>query len=139
MVGSGQSSLEEILERAAKAQGRHLVPEPEPEKGYYYRSDHFEFAKVGVPALYAESGDQYDGKPADYGQKLRAEYVANDYHKPSDEIKDDWDLSGGVEDLQLYFHVGLDVARADQWPEWKPGSEFRGVRRASLEAAGSSD
>ena len=139
VVGSGQSSLEEILERAAKAQGRHLVPEPEPEKGYYYRSDHFEFAKVGVPALYAESGDQYVGKPADYGQKLRAEYVANDYHKPSDEIKDDWDLSGGVEDLQLYFHVGLDVARADQWPEWKPGSEFRGVRRASLEAAGSSD
>ncbi len=133
VVGAGQSTLEDVLKAVAAAQGRHLVPEPEPEKGYYYRSDHFEFAKVGVPALYAESGDQYIGKPADYGKKKRAEYVANDYHKPSDEIKDDWDLSGGVEDLQMYFHVGLAVARDPQWPQWKPGSEFRAVREAALE------
>ena len=129
LVGVGQSTMEDLLPSFATAQGRKVVPEAEPEKGYYYRSDHFEFAKVGVPALYTDRGTDYLGKPADFGKRKREEYIANDYHKVSDEIKPDWDLSGAVEDLRLLFQVGYAVAQGDTRPEWKSGSEFKKVRR----------
>ena len=129
LVGVGQSTMEDLLQSFATAQGRKVVPEAEPEKGYYYRSDHFEFAKVGVPALYTDRGTDYLGKPADFGKRKREEYIANDYHKVSDEIKPDWDLSGAVEDLRLLFQVGYAVAQGDSRPEWKSGSEFKKVRR----------
>ncbi len=132
VIGKNQSSLEDVLEDAIRSQDRVLVPDPESEKGFYYRSDHFEFAKVGVPALYAEGGTVFRNRPADYSERKRNEYTANDYHKVSDEIKPDWDLSGGVEDLRVLLRVGLAVAEDDDYPEWKSGSEFKARREAML-------
>ncbi|HXT41605.1 MAG TPA: M28 family peptidase [Candidatus Angelobacter sp.] len=132
VVGVGQSTLEDALHLFTRLQGRVALPESEPEKGYYYRSDHFEFAKQGVPGLYFHEGTDYIGKPADFGRRKRDEYVARDYHKVSDEIKPDWDLSGAVEDLQLLLEVGYAVAQDDAWPEWKPGSEFKSRREEML-------
>jgi Zn-dependent M28 family amino/carboxypeptidase len=135
IVGYGNSTLDDILEAEAAARGRVIVPDPEPEKGFFYRSDHFEFAKQGVPALYVDAGTRFIGKPEGYGDQKRAEYTANDYHKPSDEIKPDWDLSGAVEDFQLLFLVGHQVATGDRYPEWKPGTEFKAIREEMLKAA----
>jgi Zn-dependent M28 family amino/carboxypeptidase len=132
VIGVGQSTLEDTLKIFADGQGRVLVPEAEPEKGFYFRSDHFEFARQGVPALYLHSGIDYIGQPAGYGMKKREEYIANDYHKPSDEIKPGWDLSGGVEDLQLLLETGRVIADGKEWPEWKSGSEFKARRDVML-------
>jgi len=135
VIGYGNTTLEDILAEEAAAQGRVLAPDPEPEKGFYYRSDHFEFAKKGVPALFVDAGTEYIGKPAGYGEQKRAEYTANDYHKPSDVVKPDWDLSGAVEDTQLLFMLGYRVANGDRYPEWKPGTEFKAIREEMLKAA----
>ena len=135
VVGQGNTTLEDVLEELARADGRVVAPDPEPEKGFYYRSDHFEFAKKGVPALYVDSGIEYIGKPPDYGQRKRDEYTNRDYHKPSDEVKPDWDLSGAAEDTRLLFLVGHRVASGDRWPEWKPGTEFKAVREEMLKKA----
>jgi Zn-dependent M28 family amino/carboxypeptidase len=132
VIGYGQTTLEDLLRDAAAARNRTLVPDGEPEKGRYYRSDHFEFAKVGVPGLYTHSGTQFIGKPTGFGQQKIDEYIANDYHKVSDEIKPDWDLSGTADDVRLFFEVGLRVANQEQFPEWKEGSEFRKLRDPSL-------
>lgn len=132
IVGYGNSTLDDLLSEIATAKGRTIKPDAEPEKGFFYRSDHFEFAKQGVPALYTDSGTEFIGKPADYGMKKRDEYTTNDYHKVSDEVKPDWDLAGAVEDTQLFFEVGLRVAQTDKWPEWKPGTEFKAKREAML-------
>ena len=132
VVGMGASDLDDVLRDAAALQNRTLNPDPEPEKGFYYRSDHFNFAKVGVPALYTDSGINYIGKDEKYSKTKRDEYTANDYHKPSDHIKPDWDLSGAVEDAQLLWMVGYRVANADRIPEWKPGNEFKAKRDAML-------
>jgi Zn-dependent M28 family amino/carboxypeptidase len=131
VVGMGQSSLDDLARRFAAAQERVLVPDTEPEKGYYYRSDHFELAKVGIPSFYADSGIDFIGKPDGWGQTQRERYVAEDYHKPSDEVKDWWDLSGMVEDLELFFAMGQNLATSDEWPEWSETSEFRAAREAS--------
>ena len=132
VVGYGNSTLEDVLAEAAITQMREIRPDPEPEKGFFYRSDHFEFAKQGVPALYTDQGTAYLDRPAGYGQQKRDEYTANDYHKPSDEVKPDWDLSGAIEDVQLLFRVGFSVAGADAYPEWREGTEFRARREAML-------
>ena len=132
IVGFGNSTLDDLLTEAANRQGRTIIPDPEPEKGYFYRSDHFEFAKQGVPALYTDVGVTYIGKPANYGEQKRDEYTTRDYHKPSDEIKPDWDLTGAVDDAQLLFMLGYRVAEGSIWPEWKPGTEFRAKREAML-------
>jgi Zn-dependent M28 family amino/carboxypeptidase len=132
VIGLGNSTLDDVLDTVVTAAGRTIVPDPESEKGFFYRSDHFEFAKEGVPALYADAGVNYVGKPAGWGLEKRAEYTANDYHKPSDEIKPDWDLSGAVEDGQMLFEVGYRVAQSPRWPEWKPGTEFKAKREAML-------
>ncbi len=132
VVGLGNSTLDDVLAVAAKRQGRVLKADAEPEKGFFYRSDHFEFAKQGVPALDTDSGTEFVGKPADYGMKKRAEYTANDYHTVSDEVKPDWDLAGAVEDARLLFEVGYGVAQGDRWPEWKPGTEFKAKRDQML-------
>jgi Zn-dependent M28 family amino/carboxypeptidase len=129
LVGVGQSTLEDMLKRFVEAEGRKLLPEAEPEKGYYYRSDHFEFAKVGVPALYTDEGIEYIGKPSDFGKAKRTEYIEKDYHKVSDEMKPDWDLSGAVEDIRLLFQVGDTLAQRNEAPVWKEGSEFKSLRR----------
>jgi Zn-dependent M28 family amino/carboxypeptidase len=130
VVGYGQTTLEDVLRDSATAAGRTLTPDDEPEKGHYYRSDHFEFAKVGVPGLFIGAGTQFLGRPADFGRRKSDEYTTQDYHKVSDEIKSDWDLSGAAEDVQLLFEVGLRVADDDAYPAWKPDSEFRKLRPA---------
>jgi Zn-dependent M28 family amino/carboxypeptidase len=132
LVGMGASDLEDYARAVAAEQGRTLRPDPEPEKGFYYRSDHFNFAKQGVPALDPDSGVDFVGKSADYSKKKRDEYTNTDYHSPSDEIKPDWDLSGAAEDARLLFAVGYRVANADTFPDWKPGNEFKAKRDAML-------
>jgi Zn-dependent M28 family amino/carboxypeptidase len=132
IVGYGNSTLDDVLANAAATQNRRIVPEPSPEKGYFYRSDHFEFAKQGVPALYAESGMTSVDQGADYLKQKADAYTEKDYHKVSDEVRPDWDLAGAVEDLQLYFRVGYQVAQGSTWPEWKPGTEFKAKRDQML-------
>jgi len=132
IIGYGNSTLDDVLARAAATQNRQTVPEATPEKGSFYRSDHFEFAKQGVPALYAESGIQSVDKGPDYLQQKADEYTTNNYHKVSDEVKPDWDFTGAIEDLQLYFLVGYNVAQGSQWPQWKPGTEFKQKRESML-------
>ncbi|HVD91904.1 MAG TPA: M28 family metallopeptidase [Vicinamibacterales bacterium] len=133
VIGMGASDLDDYLRQAAQEQGRTLRADPKPEKGYYYRSDHFNFAKQGVPALYIESGiDARTPKAPDYLQKKLEDYEAHDYHAPSDVVKPDWDLAGAAEDAQLVLAVGYRVANADRFPEWKPGNEFRAKREAML-------
>ena len=132
LIGLGASDLDDYARTAAREQGRTVRPDPEPEKGMYYRSDHFNFAKQGVPALDPDEGVDYVGKPADYGQKVRDEYTNNRYHSPKDVITPEWDLSGAAEDLRLLLAVGYRVAQADKFPEWKPGNEFKATRDAML-------
>jgi Zn-dependent M28 family amino/carboxypeptidase len=132
VIGLGNSTLDDVLTGILKSENRTVRPDAEPEKGFYYRSDHFEFAKQGVPALDIDNGVDYIGKPADYGMKKRDEYTNNDYHKPSDEVKPDWDLSGAVEDMQTLFRVGYVVAQQEAMPQWKPGTEFKAKRDTML-------
>jgi Zn-dependent M28 family amino/carboxypeptidase len=136
ITGLGNSDLDDYAQKVAAEQQRIIKPDPEPEKGSYYRSDHFPFAKQGVPALASGGGSDYIGKPAEWGKKIRDDYTANDYHKPSDNIRPDWDFSGAAQDLQYYWMVGYRVAQADKYPEWKPGTEFKAVREEQLKAAG---
>jgi Zn-dependent M28 family amino/carboxypeptidase len=131
-VGMGNSTLHGTLAAHAREMGRVVLPDDEPEKGFFYRSDHFEFAKLGVPGLHAGSGMDYLDRPAGWGQRVRDEYTANDYHKPSDEIRAEWDLSGAIEDLRLFFRVGYELANTSEWPTWSPDAEFRAVRERRL-------
>lgn len=135
IVGMGKSSLDQIVSDIARQQGRTVKGDPEPEKGYYYRSDHFNFAKHGVPAFDPDEGVDYIGKPAGWGMKMRDDYTQNRYHKPSDVIRDNWDLSGMVEDCQLFLLVGYNVANAAETPTWNDGAEFKSVRDASIRDA----
>jgi len=132
VVGYGSSELEDILREKANAQNRIVKPEEHPERGGYYRSDHFNFAKKGVPMLYAESGSDHRELGPDYIKIKSSEYLKNRYHTALDEIEDDWDLRGLVQDIEMYFAIGLDVADGDTWPEWYKGNEFRSVREHSL-------
>jgi len=136
VIGLGNSSLDGVLKEAAAEKRRVLRPDPEPEVGGFYRSDHFNFAKQGVPSLDTDSGIDYIGKPAGWGLKKRQEYTENDYHKPSDEIKPDWNLAGAVEDLRLLATVGYRVANATRYPTWTPGTEFKAKREKMLKEAG---
>jgi Zn-dependent M28 family amino/carboxypeptidase len=132
VVGLGASDLDDYASAAAKEQNRTLKPDAEPEKGFYYRSDHFNFAKKGVPAFDPDAGVDYIGKPPDYGRKKRDEYTNTDYHKPSDQIKPDWDLAGATDDAKLFLAMGYRLAQAEKYPQWKAGNEFRSIREAAL-------
>jgi Zn-dependent M28 family amino/carboxypeptidase len=132
VIGLGNSTLDDVLADVLKADHRTVRPDPEPEKGFYYRSDHFEFAKVGVPALDIDAGVSFVGKDSTYGMKKRDEYTEKDYHQPSDEVKPDWDLSGGVQDTQTLFKVGYIVASTEAQPQWKPGTEFKAKRDSMM-------
>ena len=134
VIGLGASDLDDYATAAAAQQGRKLRPDAEPEKGFYYRSDHFNFAKQGVPAFYSDAGVDYVGQPSDYGMKKRDEYTTMRYHKPQDEIQPDWDMRGAVEDLKLFLTMGYRIAEAQKFPEWKPGNEFRAIREKQLQA-----
>jgi Zn-dependent M28 family amino/carboxypeptidase len=132
IVGLGNSTLDDVAAAVLKEHGRTVEGDAEPEKGHFYRSDHFEFAKQGVPALDPEEGTRYIDKPEGYGLKKRDYYTEHDYHKPSDEVKPDWDLAGAVEDLRVLFEVGYRVAQADHYPVWKSGTEFKAKRDAMM-------
>lgn len=129
VVGQGQNDLEDYLKEEAAKTGRIIAYEPHPEAGYYYRSDHFNFAKAGIPALYTESGTQVIGRDENYGKKKGEEYTEKNYHRPSDEYDSNtWVLDGAIEDLKLFFQVGLRAANTTSWPQWKEGSEFKAIR-----------
>jgi Zn-dependent M28 family amino/carboxypeptidase len=132
VIGKGASDLDDYLKQAADEQGRTLRADPDPEKGFYYRSDHFNFAKQGVPALFVESGVRSVGENPGYLKSKLDEYDAKDYHAPSDEIKPDWNLAGAADDTKLVFAVGYRVANANTFPDWKPGNEFKAKRDAML-------
>jgi Zn-dependent M28 family amino/carboxypeptidase len=131
VVGMGQSTLEDLLAEAAKAQGRVLVADPEPEKGFFYRSDQLNFARKGVPALYVDPGIDFVGQPAGYGESLRKQYTAERYHKPSDEFDPKWVFTGAIEDLESLCSVSLHVLNDAAWPAWRETSEFRKLRPAA--------
>ena len=131
VVGNGSSELEAYLEEAATTQGRHLVEEPNPERGYYYRSDHFNFAKAGVPALYAESGEDSVEFGKKWGAEQAQDYNENRYHAPSDEYDPNWNLEGAAQDILLYFDVASKLSRESSFPNWLEGNEFKGIRDAT--------
>jgi Zn-dependent M28 family amino/carboxypeptidase len=133
MVGLGYSTLDDIVEAAARAQGRTVVPDPWPEEGFFYRSDHFAFAEKGVPAIFPFGSLRILGQPEGYGRRKADEYIAKDYHRVTDEVKPDWDLDGAVDDARLLMDVGFRVAQDEKYPEWKPGTEFRARREEMLE------
>jgi Zn-dependent M28 family amino/carboxypeptidase len=134
VVGLGNSDLDDYLRAAATEQGRTLLPDPDPEKGFYYRSDHFNFAKQGVPALdpSMHPGVTFVDKPAEWEKKMKEDWENNIYHSPQDQVQPDWDLSGAAEDAQLFIAVGYRVANADRLPEWKAGNEFKAKRDAMM-------
>jgi Zn-dependent M28 family amino/carboxypeptidase len=132
LVGFGASDLDDYARDAAAEQGRVVHADAEPEKGFYYRSDHFNFAKEGVPALDPAGGVEYVGKPPEYGEQVRREWNEQRYHTPKDVVMPDWDLTGVNEDLKVLLAVGYRVAQTDKMPEWKPGNEFRAKREAML-------
>ena len=130
IVGIGHSDMDEIAEVAAKAQDRYVLAEQEPEKGYFFRSDHFNFAKAGVPALYAEGGYDHKEKGKEYAKQMRDKYTTDNYHRPSDEYDEEtWNFDGMLQDGQLYFDIGLKLANSERWPVWYEGSEFKAERR----------
>lgn len=132
ITGYGNSTLDDLVVELAARQGRTVKPDPRPDRGGFYRADQFEFAKLGVPVMYAKSGNELIGKSAGTGEELANAYTANNYHKPSDEIKADWNLSGAVEDIQLLIALGYLVAQAPAYPQWKPGAEFKAARNSMM-------
>jgi Zn-dependent M28 family amino/carboxypeptidase len=132
LTGYGASELDDYARDAAAEQGRVVHGDAEPEKGFYYRSDHFNFAKQGVPALDLAAGVDYIGKTPEYSEQVRKEWTDKRYHTPLDVVLPDWDLNGTREDLRVLFAVGQRVAQADKLPEWKPGNEFKAKRDAML-------
>ena len=130
--GLGNSDLDSVAERVAKAQGRVLTPDSTPQDGHFYRSDHFEFAKVGVPSFYSIPGVDIIGKPPGYGESKHAEYFSTYYHKVTDDIKPWWNLEGAASEARFYFALGYEVARSTTWPQWNPGCEFKAIRDRSL-------
>lgn len=128
VVGYGQSEMDDITARLAEKQGRYIIPDPEPGKGYFFRSDHFHFARIGIPALFASGSYEHMDKGVEYAEQKSAEFLANAYHKPADEVNADWDFSGAQLDAQLMYEIGKELVNSDQWPKWKEGSEFKAVR-----------
>jgi len=137
MVGYGKSSVDDYVRALAAMQGRVVVPDQFPDKGFFYRSDQFALAKVGVPAAYFDAGTEVIGKPPGWGKEQHQRFESQDYHQPSDELRETWDLAGAVEDARLMFYLGLEIGNADRMPSWKPGDEFEAARKKALAAAGS--
>ncbi len=132
VIGHGGSEMETVLAEEARKYGRTVTPEATPEKGFYYRSDHFNFAKKGVPILYARGGTADRQHGAEYVAQRNADYVKNRYHSPADQINESWDVDAAVEDLVLFYRIGYRLANSNEWPAWFEGNEFRAIREASL-------
>ena len=135
-IGYGKSSLDGLVDELAAEQGRRVLPDQHPDKGYFYRSDQFNFAKIGVPAAYLDSGTDFVDRPEGWGLEQMDAYIEVNYHQPSDELTDDWDFSGMIEDAQLNFLLGLRIAQADEKPTWNAGDEFEAARLEALAALG---
>jgi Zn-dependent M28 family amino/carboxypeptidase len=129
IYGSGQSELEDYLVAELKKSDRYLAPEAHPEAGLYFRSDHFSFAKVGVPSITIDGGVEVIGKDKDYGKKIGDEFTANRYHQPADQFDSTWNLDGAVEDIELIFQIGKRLAFETTFPQWKDSSEFKKLRK----------
>ena len=132
IVGYGASELETVLDKHASAEGKYLAPDKKPEAGYFYRSDHINFAKKGIPVIYADPGIDLIEGGKEKGAELAEYYTANDYHKPSDEVRDDWDWSGIEQDLGIFTNFIDDLANSGEYPNWYEKSEFRAIRDKSL-------
>ena len=135
-IGYGKSDLDKVVERYAAAQDRTVVGDQFPDRGFYYRSDQFNFAKIGVPAVYLDTGTKFRGKPPEWGKQQIEAWEAVNYHQPSDELTPEWNFEGMVEDAMLGFFIGLDIAQSEKLPAWNPGDEFEAARKAALAAAG---
>ena len=136
LIGKGKSSLDADVEALAKMQGRRVEGDQFPDRGTFYRSDQFNFAKIGVPAAYLKKGTDVIGKPPGFGREQEENYEKNDYHQPSDEFKETWDFSGAVEDARLAFWLGCRVADAPAMPRWNKGDEFEAARLKAVGEAG---
>ncbi len=136
VIGHGKSNLDAIILSVAKGQGRIVTPDNFPDRGYYYRSDQFSLAKIGVPGVYLHPGVNVVGKPAGWGKEQLEEWTEKIYHQPSDEYREDWDLSGAIEDTRLLFHVGHRVAQQEKMPAWNEGDEFEAARKSALAKRG---
>jgi Zn-dependent M28 family amino/carboxypeptidase len=131
-VGAGKSSLDGLAKALVEKQGRVLVPDQNPDKGYYYRSDQFSFAKIGVPALYFDKGTDYIGKPAGWGKQQQEDWTEHVYHQPSDQLTDQWVFDGMIEDTLIGFEAGWLIAQADSMPTWNKGDEFEATRQKAI-------
>ncbi len=134
-IGLGKSTLDDVVVRAAAQQGRKVTADPFPDRGHFYRSDQFSFARAGVPAVYFDAGTDFVGRPAGWGKQQIDEYVAKHYHQPSDQIDAGWNLDGALDDVRLLAVVALRVADAAARPSWHPGDEFEAARKAALGAS----
>ena len=132
VVGYGNSEMDDYLSEVLVSQERTIVPEPTPEKGFFYRSDHFNLAKKGVPMLYAEAGLSIRGKPAGYGAQQSDKYTYERYHKAADEVHAEWNNDGIMQDLNAHFRIGHKISHSDDWPKWAQGNEFKAIREQSL-------
>jgi Zn-dependent M28 family amino/carboxypeptidase len=131
ITGYGKSQLDDLVKPLAAAEGRVVEPEPDPERGGYFRSDHFSFAKLGVPMLDAGSGEDLVKGGTAAGRAATLDYIEHRYHRPSDEYDPNWDWSGAVQDLTIYYELGRELADSDRWPNWYQSSEFRAIRDKS--------
>ena len=134
-IGSGKSSLDAVAESVIKSQGRVVTPDQFPDRGFFYRSDQFNFAKIGVPALYFSKGTDFIGRPAGWGREQLEQWELKIYHQPSDQIDDSWNFDGMIEDAQMTFYIGWLVSQADAMPAWNPGDEFEATRKKALAEA----
>jgi Zn-dependent M28 family amino/carboxypeptidase len=132
MIGLGKSDLDRTILALARMQGRTVKADQFPDRGFFYRSDQFNLARVGVPAAYFDTGTEFVGRPAGWGKEKIEAWEATDYHQPSDELGDEWDFSGAVEDAQLLFYLGAKVADADALPQWNKGDEFEAARKKAI-------
>ncbi len=133
-IGKGKSSLDAVIDTRAAEQNRTVKPDQFPDRGYFYRSDQISFAKIGVPAFYQHFSVDFPGKPKDWGREQVDAFEEHRYHQPSDEFDEAWNFDGMMEDVQLLFYAGLDVANADAMPTWNEGDEFEAARKAALAA-----
>ncbi|MBT8086037.1 MAG: M28 family peptidase [Woeseia sp.] len=133
-IGLGKSTIDDIVESIAQSQQRVVKADQYADRGYFYRSDQFSFAKIGVPALYLDSGTDYVDRPAGWGKEQHDHYTEVHYHQPSDEYDDSWNFDGMIDDARLGFWTGLSIAVADEMPRWNPGDEFEAARLEALEA-----
>tara|TARA_B100000686_G_scaffold340141_1_gene415368 strand:+ start:105 stop:1796 length:1692 start_codon:yes stop_codon:yes gene_type:complete len=132
-IGLGKSSIDNIVSAIAEEQGRVVKPDQFADRGYFYRSDQFSFAKIGVPAMYLDTGTDFVDRPADWGRQQVNHYTDVNYHQPSDEYDDSWNFEGMIDDALLGFWTGLAIANADEMPRWVEGDEFEALRLEALD------